>query len=266
MPGPEKPLPVSSSAPPTFAPEQERLFRAVLTHLKERGIPFVVSGAFALHEHTGIWRDTKDLDIFLPGDWVNPALDALKDKGFETEICDPVWLCKAHRGEYFVDLISGMSNAVIRVDQSWIDRGSDSEVLGVPVRVLAPEELIASKVFVTRRERFDGADIAHVVYAAGKRMDWQRLLDIIGEHWEMLFWCLVLFHYSYPASDAVPMRIWNELLEKFTASLKNRDARAPFRGSLIDPNMFAIDIKEWKMADVGEDYRAQVEAEMEKAS
>ena len=72
MPEQSKQLPVSSSEPPQFAPEQEHLFREVLRILKERQIPFVVSGAFALHEHTGIWRDTKDLDIFMSADQVRP--------------------------------------------------------------------------------------------------------------------------------------------------------------------------------------------------
>jgi hypothetical protein len=254
-----KPLPVSSSQPPQFAPEQEHLFREVLGVLNERKLPYVVSGAFALHEHTGIWRDTKDLDIFLAPDEVRPAMDALHQHGFKTEICDPVWLCKARQGDFFVDLISGMSNAVIRVDQSWIDRAFESEVLGVQAKVLAPEELIASKLFVTFRERFDGADVAHVVYAAGNSMDWNRLLSLVGDHWEMLLWALVFFHYIYPSSNAVPKLIWDELLTKFRAELDNPDPKAFFRGSLIDEKMFAIDVHEWKLHNVIEGYREQAE-------
>ncbi len=250
-----RPLPVSSSEPPRFAPEQEDLFREVLLLLNEQRVPYVVSGAFALHEHTGIWRDTKDLDIFLPPDQVAPVLEMLESRNFQTEICDPVWLCKIRRGDYFVDLISGMSNAVIRVDQSWIDRSFDSEVLGIPTKVLAPEELIASKVFVAFRERFDGADIAHIVYAAGTTMDWSRLLSLVGDHWQMLLWSLVLFHYIYPASTAVPMLVWDELLTKFRADIENPDSGAKFRGSLIDEKMFSIDVLEWKLQNLLEEYR-----------
>src|SRR3954470_11500615 len=254
-----RPLPVSSSVPPRFAPEQERLFREVLQIFNERRIPYVVSGAFALHEHTGIWRDTKDLDIFMCASQVSTAMDILNQSGLETEVCDPVWLCKARAGEYFVDLISGMSNAVVRVDQSWIDRAFDSEVLGIPAKVLAPEELIASKIFVAFRERFDGADVAHVVYAAGNSMDWNRLLSLVGDHWEMLLWALVFFHYIYPSSNAVPKLIWDELLTKFRAELDNPDPKAFFRGSLIDEKMFAIDVHEWKLHNVIEGYREQAE-------
>jgi hypothetical protein len=263
VPDTNKPLPVSSSQPPQFAPEQEQLFRDVLRVLNANDIPYAVSGAFALHEHTGIWRDTKDLDVFLSADQVSRAMQALNDLGFETEICDPVWLCKARQGNYFVDLISGMSNAVVRVDQSWIDRAAASEAFGVPVKVLAPEELVASKLFVAFRERFDGSDIAHVIYAAGKRMDWQRLMNLVGEHWGVLLWSLVLFHYVYPRSDAVPKWVWNELLGKFIRELGGSEPKDQFRGSLIDERMFAIDMFEWNLENLIDKYRAQAEPKIE---
>ena len=257
-----RPLPVSSSEPPRFAPEQEQLFREVLRILNDHRVPYAVSGAFALHEHTGIWRDTKDLDVFMAPDRVAGAMDILNEYGFQTEVCDPVWLCKARAGEYYVDLISGMSNAVVRVNQSWLDRALDSHVLGVPVKVLAAEELIASKVFVAFRERFDGADIAHVVYAAGNSMDWSRLLALIGEHWGMLLWALVLFKYVYPASSAVPKWVWDALLAKFNAEIDHPDAKAPFRGSLVDEKMFAIDVREWNLQNVIDDYRRKAEPKL----
>jgi hypothetical protein len=57
-----------------------------------------------------------------------------------------------------------MSNAVLTVEDSWIERAQPAVLEGVRSRVLAPEELLASKLFVTRTERFDGADIAHIIY------------------------------------------------------------------------------------------------------
>ncbi len=108
-----------------------------------------------------------------------------------------------------------MSNAVITVQREWIDRASNAEVLGVLVKVLAAEELIASKLFVTRRERFDGADIVHVIHGTGGKLDWNRILQLIGEHWMVLLWVLVLYQYIYPAhSEFVPRTLWNELLSR----------------------------------------------------
>lgn len=223
----------------------------------------MVSGAFALQQHTGIWRNTKDLDLFLPADVVPQALQHLKEQGFETEIRDPVWLAKAHRDGYFVDLITGMSNAIITVDQSWIDRGSPAEVLGVPTRVLAPEELIASKLFVNFRERFDGADVVHIIFGTRGQLDWQRLRQLVGEHWEMLLWELVLFHYIYPAKGHyIPREVWEDLLARLRQDLAHPNGRASFRGSLLDEKMFAIDVHEWGMEDLLQLSRGRRESEI----
>ena len=223
----EKELPVSTSVPPEFPAEQRSLFCEVLEHLNRAGIPYVVSGAFALQQHTGIWRNTKDLDLFLTNDVVPEALRHLREQGFETEVRDPVWLAKAHRDGYFVDLITGMSNAVITVDQSWIDRSSPCVVLGVRTRVLAAEELIASKLFVNFRERFDGADVVHIIYGTQGAIDWNRLLQLVGEHWELLLWELMLFHYVYPAKqNYVPRCVWNELLSRFQHELDSAPAHS----------------------------------------
>ena len=260
----EKPVPITSSAEPDFTADQIALFHAVLEHMNERNVPYVVAGAAALRHHTGIARNTKDLDLFLPAEYVAAALQSLQEEEFETEIPDPVWLAKAHRGEYYVDLITGMSNAVVTVDQSWIDRGIPSELHGVAVKVLAPEELIASKLFVTRRERFDGADLVHVVYATKGKLDWDRVLQLAGENWEMVLWMLVLYHYIYPAHpDYVPKTIWEELLGRLRAEISRPNPNARFRGSLIDPPMFNIDMTEWGLPNLLEEYREKRLAEIE---
>jgi hypothetical protein len=256
----DNPLPVSSSRPPCFPLEQVALFREVIQLMELNQVPVVISGAFALHEHTGIWRDTKDLDFFLPAEEVGRALKVLEKDGFFTEICDPVWLAKARRNGFFVDLITGMSNGVIRVDYSWVRRASRSEIFGLSARVLAAEELIASKIFVTRRERFDGADICHVIYGTKGKTDWQRLMSLVGEHWQMLLWALVLYQYVYPAhTDYIPQEIWDELLQRFKVELKHPNKALEFRGSLIDEKMFAIDVTEWGKRDILDELRRRTE-------
>jgi hypothetical protein len=243
-------LPVSSSFRPSFAAAQKSLFRDVLLLLNRCRVPYAISGAFALQIHTGIWRSTKDIDLFLTAEDVPAALRCLQQDGFRCEVKDPVWLHKARRKSFFVDLITGMSNAVITVERSWIQNAHPAKVLGVPVRVLAAEELLVSKLFVVRRERFDGADIAHIVYASHGNLDWDRIFFLVGEHWEMLLFALVLFRYVYPAhSHYVPAWAWQRLLGRFSDELEKRNPNAPFRGSLIDENMFAIDVAEWGMDD-----------------
>jgi len=253
----DKPLPVSSSTPPKFAAEQGALFREVLCLLNSRQLPYAVSGAFALQQHTGIYRDTKDLDLFVPGQDVNRAIQYLLEDGFEIEVADPVWLAKARRGgEYYVDLITGMSNAVITVDRSWVERSTPTEVLGVPSHVLAAEELLVSKLFVNFRERFDGADTVHIIYRTRGKLDWDRVLQLIGEHWQVLLWTLVLFQYAYPDSAGfVPRRIWDDLLGRLQKELRQPASRE-FRGSLLDERMFSIDVLEWGLPSLLDRYRS----------
>ena len=249
-------LPASSSAEPELCAGQ-RLYKDVLRILEAHRVPHAVSGAFALREHTGVGRPVKDLDIFLTSETAGTTLDLLRQRGFRCEICDPVWLAKAHRDDFFVDFITGMSNAAIIVTDSWIDRAQATEILGVQTRVLAAEELLASKMFVVRRERFDGADIAHIIYATGGKLDWGRILDLAGPHWEMLLWSLILFRYVYPAqSHYVPLLVWTQLINRLMFKLLNPDPAARFRGSLVDENMFAIDVNEWGLDDLLSEYRA----------
>jgi Nucleotidyl transferase of unknown function (DUF2204) len=244
-------LPITSSVPVKFPVRQERLFRDVLKLLEEGHVPFAVTGGFALQQHTGICRSTKDLDVFLTSEDISRSLGLLADHDFRSEITDPVWLAKASRGEYFVDLIAGMSNGAIRVDESWIRRSRPATILGVNTRVLAPEELIALKLFVARRERFDGADIAHVIFGTHGKLDWERVLELAGEHWELVLWHLVLFHYIYPAYDHyVPEQIWQKLLCRFADEVQSPERGARFRGSLVDHRMFAIDVDEWGLDDM----------------
>lgn len=251
-------LPVTSSVPTDLPEKQETLAREVLIALEREGIPYAVAGAFALLEHTGICRTTKDLDLFLTPENSAAAISFLQTRGFECKVCDSVWLAKVHRENFFVDLITGMSNATISVDDSWIQRARPASVLGIQTRVLAPEELLVSKLFVTRRERFDGADIAHIIYGSQGKLDWGHILQLAGEHWEMLLWALILFHYVYPAkSNHVPAVVWQELLGKFTKEISEPDPQAKFRGSLIDDNMFAIDVNDWGLENLLKEYRVR---------
>ena len=105
----------TSSEPFTLPPQQRLLFYEILTLLEERHVPYAVAGAFALQEHTGIHRDTKDLDVFLTANTAIQAVNILKEEGFRCETCDPVWLFKAHRDDFFVDLITGMSLSLIHI-------------------------------------------------------------------------------------------------------------------------------------------------------
>jgi hypothetical protein len=66
----------------------------------------------------------------------------------------------------------------------------------------------------------------------------------------------VLFRYAYPAQTTfVPTEVWRDLIHRFDSAVSNPDPAAPFRGSLIDDKMFAIDLNEWGLANVMKELR-----------
>ena len=69
--------------------------------------------------------------------------------------------------------------------------------------------------------------------------------------------CNSIDNHSYPAhSDFVPTRLWRDLLSRYANLVENPDPKAPFRGSLVDENIFSIDVKDWGLEDVQSNYRA----------
>jgi len=257
-------MPRPASNPTTSKSDQKRkldppmadFYRKILRVLNQQKIPYAIAGAFALHQHTGIWRATKDLDVFLTAENMLRAVTELQDRGFECDILDPVWLTKVKKGPIFMDLITGMSNAVFVVDDSWIARAKPATVLAIRTKVLATEELLVSKLFVSRRERFDGADIAHIVYGSRTPLNWNRILKLVGDHWELLLWSLLLFRYIYPAdSGKVPRQVWKHLLKLLQDDLYKDNSKVPFRGTLVDDNMFAVDTEQWGLPNLLSQYR-----------
>src|SRR5258707_9935110 len=86
----------TSAISPGLPKRQGDLFRDVLMLFEAGGLPYAVAGAFALREHTGVCRFTKDLDLFLSPESASQALACLPGKGLTCEICDPLWPAKAH--------------------------------------------------------------------------------------------------------------------------------------------------------------------------
>jgi len=216
---------------------------AALEALLEARVPFLVTGAYAFFEYTGIFRETKDLDVALCRRDLDIALEALSKKGFRTEILNPVWLAKAYAGEHFIDLIFSSGNGIAVVDELWFHHARDANIAGYPCKISPPEEMIWSKAFVSERERYDGADVNHLIYACGEAMDWRRLLARFEPHWEVLFSHLVLYRFTYPSERSrVPEWLIQELCRRTMADLAVGDAPGHVcRGRLISNVQYRYD-------------------------
>jgi hypothetical protein len=221
-------------------PEEREAHRRALAVLQERGFEPMVGGAYALKVHTGIWRDTKDLDLFLRKDRVEAALESLTRAGFRTEFTDRLWIAKAFDGPYFIDLIFSSGNGVAVVDEQWMRRAVTAEVLGRKALIVPAEEMIWQKAFIQERERFDGADIHHLLRAKGASLDWQHLLDRFQSHWQLLLVQLITFRFSFPCDKKqVPSWVMRKLLERM---IDLEEAPAPServcRGTLLSRQQY----------------------------
>jgi hypothetical protein len=228
--------------------EAQAFYKEALDLLNESGVPFMLGGAFAMFQHTGIYRDTKDLDIFCkPSDYPR-IMKFFAERGFETVMYDVRWLAKIFKGEYFIDIIFNTVNNICRVDDSWLERATKGKFVGVDVKFLAPEELVFCKIYVQNRERYDGADVNHVLLKTGKNIDWKRLLFLMDPHWHLLLQQLLNFQFVYPSEyhDIIPKWLFDELIRRAN---EQYDMPSPYekvsRGPMIDQTQYEVDIKEW---------------------
>jgi hypothetical protein len=232
-------------------PTAEDFYRRALIGLVRSGVPFMVGGAYALREYGGIFRDTKDLDVFCRRGDFPRLLRALAVGGYATEISDPTWIAKAFHGDYFVDIIFGSGNARCTIDDLWFRHARRVTLFGASVMLIPPEEMIWTKVYVQDRFRFDGADIVHTIRKQGRHLDWRRLLTRMDRDWELLLTHLITFRFVYPAErDTVPGWVLHDLCTRLQRQLAEPAPRGrKCRGPLLSPHDYQVDIMEWGYLD-----------------
>jgi hypothetical protein len=235
-----------------WIPDGERdVYRRALEAVNAAGVPYVVAGAYAIYEHTGIYRKTKDLDLFFEPKSVPAAAEALRAAGFVTRLEDHHWLAKATIGDCFVDLIYGMGNGVARIDEGWIRHSKPGILAASPVRIAPAEELIWHRLFINERHRHDMSDVVHLILSLGDSLDWPRLVERAGENWPLLLAQLLTFNFVYPGYRGnVPSTVFEALLERARTETEDADVGAEFtRGPLISRFSFSIDVREWGFED-----------------
>ncbi len=175
----------------------------MLRALKQRDVPFLVGGAFAMARYTQIDRPTKDLDLMVRRAHWPAVATALRQR--------------RHLHAPLVPALAGQSARRVGAGGHHLQQrqcrrrrrrhcGSraavPARVLGYDVALAPPEELVWSKSFLMERERFDGADVLHLILRAGRTLDWDHLCDRFYGHERVLLAHLMLFNYAYPNETA----------------------------------------------------------------
>lgn len=225
----------------------DEFYFEVLLHLTKTRFPFLVGGGFALKNYTGVYRDTKDLDLFcLPKDIIR-ILKGFEGSNFKVEYTDSRWLAKIRDKDHFVDIIFDTVNNICTVDNSWFHYSVKGKLFGIPIKYISAEDLLWCKIYVQNRERFDGADINHLILQYGEKINWERVLSKLDHHWNLLLAQFLVFQFVYPSErNQIPKWLFDELLYR---AKEQYDIPASIekvcRGPIIDQSQYEKDIKEW---------------------
>jgi len=241
---------LASPDPGTGSRAQE-FYRQVILTLNQAGIECLVGGAYAFALQTRVERITKDFDLFIRGSDVDVALAAARRSGFRASISSPHWLAKIESDDGFIDVIFSSGNGVAAVDDEWFEHAREEQVLGLTVRVCPPEEALWSKAFVMERDRYDGADVAHILLARADSLDWERLLRRFDRYWRVLFSHVILFGFIYPTERArIPRWVMDELMRR----TREEAGDAPpvdkvCRGTLLSWQQYLVDVTDGGFRD-----------------
>jgi hypothetical protein len=245
-------IPLAPSLEDEVQPATADFYRRALRALAAADVPFLVGGAFSHACFTGIRRSTKDLDLFIRRDDYERVASIMEAKGWRTELTYPHWLAKVYAGEDFIDLIFNSGNGLTPVDDRWFRDNATTEILGVPVCVANAEDNLLSKAFIMERERYDGADVAHLLQATAERLDWAGLLERFGPNWRVLFAHLMLFGFVYPGErHRVPAWVMEQLAQRLAAETRDapqQDARI-CNGTLVSREQYLHDVEQLGYVD-----------------
>lgn len=225
--------------------EAETFYQNALQTLSASKIHFMVGGTYSIKKYTGIARPTKDLDIFCKAGDYPKLIKLFQEQGFKTTLHDSRWIAKVYKNNHYVDLIYGTPSGMWQVDDSWFKNASYTKILGVRVRVIPPEEMILARIYVQSRDRYDGADINHIILKHGAKLNWKKILNFMESHWELLYSQIMNFRFVYPSERGIiPKWLMAELNQRVEHQLnlpipKDKTSRGP----LLSHDQYQVDAK-----------------------
>lgn len=151
-----------------FADIEHALKRSAAA-LRGAGIPFLLGGSLASWARGG--PETRhDLDLIIKPEDAEKALETLQRAGMRTERPPEEWLLKAYDGDTLVDLIYCPKG--LPVDDELIGRGEELSVLGMDIRVMAMEDVMATKLLALTEHSLRYESLLQIARALREQIDW----------------------------------------------------------------------------------------------
>ncbi|MGH2949645.1 MAG: nucleotidyltransferase [Solirubrobacteraceae bacterium] len=154
-----------------FADIEHALKRSAAA-LRDADIPFLLGGSLASWARGGP-ETHHDLDLMIRPADVERALQALADAGMRPERPPENWLVKAWDGETLLDLIycpKGMP-----MDDEVLARGEELSVLGMEIRVMALEDVMATKLLALTEHSLRYEGLLQIARALREQIDWEAV-------------------------------------------------------------------------------------------
>lgn len=155
------------------SPEQlEHSLKRAAAALREAGVPFMVGGSLAAWVRGGP-PTRKDLDLMLKPTDVRRATVALEGAGMRIEKPPEDWLCKAWDDDVLIDLIFHAKG--LEIDDAALQRADVADVFAVPVRVMALEDMLVTKLLVLDEHTLDLEPLLQIARSVRERIDWDEV-------------------------------------------------------------------------------------------
>jgi hypothetical protein len=162
-----------------------RLYEPVLAAALARGVRFALGGGLAFSAYSGHARHTKDIDLYVLPAERQALIDLVTAAGFadyyDSLPYDRRWIYRGRRDGVIVDVIWQMANRRAEVADDWLTRGPTLDLNGLTLRLLPPEELLWTKLYVMQRDRCDWPDLLNILRASGGSLNWEHLLARVGD-------------------------------------------------------------------------------------
>jgi hypothetical protein len=147
----------------------EETLKKATAALRAADVPFLLGGSLASWARGGP-QTFKDLDFMIKPEDADRALEALTKAGMRPEKPAEGWLYKAFDGDVMIDLIFRPRG--LPMTDEVIERGDAMEVLALPIRVMALEDVIATKLLSLDEHYLDYSGLLSMTRALRELIDW----------------------------------------------------------------------------------------------
>jgi putative nucleotidyltransferase-like protein len=142
--------------------------------LESDHVPFLLGGGLGCWARGGP-PSSNDIDLMVKREDAERALEALAEAGMRPEKPPEQWLYKAWDGDVMIDLI--FEPAGIRVTDAVLERGEELNAAGMPVPVMALDDILATKLLALDEHNADYADLLPIGRALREQIDWPALRE-----------------------------------------------------------------------------------------